>query len=282
MARTCNPDGAFPMEYWFVDYRVRRPFPPSPACHPRQSSHALLHSAALVVTAQESAKRNPKSVGGEARSTRFTDGLVNTGPKWLLPGGCGVQRKINGRVQLLAGWITTCVLLFSLCVAVHGGFPKGDVDFSNYDVPLYQQIVNRIKAKGAPRLGEGENKKDRYFIVAFAYQNKRNNPEFSHSFISVIHLLPEGKQPGLRSGFRRGSFKAGILKHLQSAGCLTISILIRIFAFSMSSGGRLFATRNKCPISVGRNFRLDETLKLAVNAKCCGYVGTLRGQERGI
>jgi hypothetical protein len=43
---------------------------------------------------------------------------------------------------------------------------KADVDFSNYDVPLYQQIVNRIKAKGAPRLGEGENKKDRYFTEA--------------------------------------------------------------------------------------------------------------------
>jgi hypothetical protein len=58
---------------------------------------------------------------------------------------------------------------------------KGDVDFSNYDVPLFEQIVNRIKAKVAARLGEGENTQDRYFIIPFAYQNKRNNPEFSES-----------------------------------------------------------------------------------------------------
>jgi hypothetical protein len=60
-------------------------------------------------------------------------------------------------------------------------------------VPLYEQVVNRIKAKGAPRLGEGKNTRDRYFIVPFAYQNKRNDPEFSHSFISVVHLFPVGK-----------------------------------------------------------------------------------------
>jgi hypothetical protein len=119
------------------------------------------------------------------------NGRLNTEPKWLLPGGRRVQRKINGRVQ---NWITTCALLFSPCVAVHGGFLKGDVDFSNYDVPLYQQIVNRIKAKGAPRLGEGENKKDRYFIVAFAYQNKKNNLEFSHSFISADTLAARGQE----------------------------------------------------------------------------------------
>jgi hypothetical protein len=221
----------------------------------------------MVVTAQESAKRNPKSVGGEARCTRLTDGLVNRELKWLLPGGRGVQRKINGRVKLLASWVTTCALLFSPCVAVHGGSLKGDVDFSNYDVPLYQQIVNRIKAKGAPRLGEGENKKDRYFFVAFAYQNKRNNPEFSHSFISVIRLLAEGKKHGLRSGFRRGRFNA------RNFEAFTISWLPHDFDTNPhlcvfdGFGSRLFAKWNKCPISVGRDFTLDETLKLAVNAR---------------
>jgi hypothetical protein len=219
------------------------------------------------VTAQESAKRSPKSVGREARSPRLTDGLVNKEPKWLLPGGRGGQRKINGRVKLLASWVITCTLLFSPCVAVHGGFLKGDVDFSNYDVPLYQQIVNRIKAKAAPRFGEGENERDRYFFVAFAYQNKRNNPEFSHSFISVIRLLAEGKKHGLRSGFRRGRFNA------RNFEAFTISWLPHDFDTNPhlcvfdGFGSRIFATRNKCPISIGRDFTLDETLKLAVNVK---------------
>ncbi|HEY1476623.1 MAG TPA: hypothetical protein VGF37_02970, partial [Chthoniobacterales bacterium] len=118
-----------------------------------------------------------------------------------------MQRKISRRVNLLVSWVATCALLFSPCLPVHGGLLKADVDFSNYDVPLFEQIVNRIKAKVAARLGEGENKRDRYFIVPFAYQNRWNNPKFSHSFISVIRVLADGKQPSLRSGFRRGRFK---------------------------------------------------------------------------
>src|ERR1700738_2645002 len=112
---------------------------------------------------------------------RRTTRLVNNDSKWLLPSGHGVQRKISRRVKPLASWVATCALLFSLCVPIHAEL-KGDVDFSNYDAPLFQQIVNRIKAKVAARLGEGVNTQDRYFIVPFAYQNKRNNPEFSHSF----------------------------------------------------------------------------------------------------
>ena len=100
-----------------------------------------------------------------------------------------------------------CALLFSPCLTVHGKFRKPDVDFSNYDVPLFEQIVDRIKAKVAARLGEGENKQDRYFIVPFAYQNKGNNPEFSHSFISVIRVLADSKQPSLTPGLKLGKFK---------------------------------------------------------------------------
>ena len=132
---------------------------------------------------------------------------MNKEGKWLLLSGRGVQRKIKRRVKPLAGWVATCALLFSPRLPVHGGLVKGNVDFSNYDVPLFEQIVNRIKAKVAVRLGEGENRQDRYFIIPFAYQNERNNPEFSHSFISVIRVLADGKQPSLRSGFRRGRFK---------------------------------------------------------------------------
>jgi hypothetical protein len=53
-----------------------------------------------------------------------------------------VRRKISRRVKHLAGWVATCALFFSPCLSVHGGWLKADVDFSNYDVPLYAQIVN--------------------------------------------------------------------------------------------------------------------------------------------
>src|SRR5260221_6523695 len=88
---------------------------------------------------------------------RFTNGLVNNQCKWLLTTGRGVQRKISRRVKPLVSWVATCALLFSPCVPVRAELLKGDVEFSNYDAPLYKQIVNRIKAKVAARLGEGKN-----------------------------------------------------------------------------------------------------------------------------
>src|ERR1700737_605874 len=205
--------------------------------------------------------------GGAARRARLTNRLVNKEGKWLLPSGRGMQRKINRRHKLLASWVATCALLFSPCVPVHGGLLKGDVDFSNYDVPLFEQIVNHIKAKVATRLGEGENTQDRYFIIPFAYQNKRNNPEFSHSFISVIRVLADGKQPSLRSGFRRGRFKN------RDFEAFTISWLPHDFDTNPhlcvfdGVGSRVVPKWNKCPISVGRSFKLEETLKLAVDDK---------------
>ena len=205
--------------------------------------------------------------GGVARCARLTNGLVNKQGKLLPPSGRGMQWKIKRPVKPLASWVATCALLFSPCVPVHGGLRKGDVDFSNYDVPLYEQIVNRIKAKVAARLGEGKNTRDRYFIIPFAYQNRWNNADFSHSFISVIRVLADGKQPSLRPGFRRGTYKN------RNFEAFTISWLPRDFDTNPhlcvfdGVGSRVVPKRNKCPISVGRNFKLDETLKLAVNVK---------------
>ncbi len=188
--------------------------------------------------------------GRAASRARLTNGLVNNEGKWLLPSGRGVQQKISRRVKPLASWVATCALFFSPCVPVHGGLRKGDVDFSNYDVPLFQQIVNRIKAKVAARLGEGENRQDRYFIIPFAYQNKWNNPDFSHSFISVIRVLADGKQPSLRSGFRRGRYKN------RNFEAFTISWLPHDFDTNphlcvfYGVGSRVVPKWNKCPISI--------------------------------
>src|SRR3984893_9482845 len=188
---------------------------------------------------------------------------------------CGLRKR------RLVSWVAMCALLFSPFVPARGGLLKADVDFSNYNVPLFDQIVNRIKAKVAARFGEGENKQDRYFIVPFAYQNKGNSPEFSHSFITVIRVLADSKQPSLTSGFRRGRFKN------RNFEAFTISWLPHDFDTNPQLcvfdgvGSRVDPKRNQCPTSVGRNFRLDETLKLAVNCqKCRGHVGALRDQER--
>jgi hypothetical protein len=184
-----------------------------------------------------------------------------------LPTRSEAQLKINRRVKPIAGWIATCLLLFSPCVPADAGWLKPDVDYSNYDVPLYDQIVNRIRSKVSARLGSGENKRDRYFIIPFAYQNRWHNPQFSHSFISVIHVLAEGKQPRAISRFRPGRYKQWNFE------AFTISWVPYDFDRNPhlcvfdGFGSRIFASWNKCPISVGRDFKLEETLKLGTKIK---------------
>ena len=143
----------------------------------------------------------------------------------------------------------------------------GAVDFSNYDVPLYTQIVDRIKAKIAPRLGGGTLTRERYFIIPFAYQDRGNHPEFSHSFISVIRVFADNKPTKLTPGLPTRKYKNWEFE------AFTISWLPRDFLSNPhlcvfdGPGSRIFPKNNKCPISPGRNFTLAETIKLAVDAK---------------
>jgi hypothetical protein len=122
--------------------------------------------------------------------------------------GSGVGRKISHPEKPLVSWIATFAL-FLLCssVPVDAGLIKPDVDYSNYQTPLLFQMVNRIKAKIAARLGQGENRRDRYFIIPFAYQNKGNSPNYSHSFISVVRVFADQKQPKYTPGLRRVNYR---------------------------------------------------------------------------
>ena len=142
------------------------------------------------------------------------------------------------------------------------------VDFSSYDVPLYGQIVNRIKAKILARLGETKNTRDRYFIIPFAYQNDENEPEFSHSFISVIRVLADTNKDAERTpGLRQGTYKNRAFE------AFTVSWLPKDFLSNPQlcvfngPGSRLIAKNNTCPTLPGGNFSLEETIKLAVGAK---------------
>src|SRR6266404_7939203 len=159
----------------------------------------------------------------------------------------------------------TCILLLALPIVAQAGLSQRDVDFSNYDVPLYTQIVDHIKAKVSARLGEESNPRDRYFIIPFAYEDRGNHPEFSHSFISVIRVLADNQQPKLTPGLKLRKYKN------REFEAFTISWLPRDFlsnphlcVFS-GTGVRLIPEKNTCPLSPGRNFSLEETLKLAVD-----------------
>jgi hypothetical protein len=158
-------------------------------------------------------------------------------------------------------------LVLCLPLVAQAGLFKQDVDFSNYDTPLYAQIVDRIKAKIAPRLGKSPLKRDRYFIIPFAYQDKGNHPEFSHSFVSVIRVFATNKEPKLTPGLPTRKYKGWEFE------AFTISWLPADFLTNPhlcvfeGPGSRLFPESNQCPISPGKNFSLQETIKLAVDAK---------------
>jgi hypothetical protein len=143
----------------------------------------------------------------------------------------------------------------------------GDVDFSSYELPLYDQVVNRIKARVSARLGENRSTRDRYFIIPFAYQDRGNHPEHSHSFISVIRVLADDKQPELTPGLETRKYKN------RKFEAFTISWLPhdfmnnpRLCVFE-GAGSRLFPEKNNCPVLPGRNFTLAETINFAVDAK---------------
>jgi hypothetical protein len=158
-------------------------------------------------------------------------------------------------------------LLVSLPFVAQGGLIKHDVDFSNYDTPLYTQIVDRIKAKIAPRLGKGPLEHERYFMIPFAYEDKGNHPELSHSFISVIRVFATIKEPKLTPGLPTRTYKGWEFE------AFTISWLPADFLTNPNlcvfrgPGSRVFPKNNHCPISPGHNFNLAETIKLAADAK---------------
>src|SRR6266446_5490080 len=157
--------------------------------------------------------------------------------------------------------------LFTFLFAAHTAQAVQDVDFANYNVPLYTQIVNRARAKISARLGEASNPRDRYFIIPFAYQNDKNDPEFSHSFVSVVRVLADNKQPKLTPGLKTRSYKN------REFEAFTISWLPHDFMSNPhlcvfdAAGSRLIPQNNKCPVSPGRNFTLEETINLAVDSK---------------
>jgi hypothetical protein len=171
------------------------------------------------------------------------------------------------RVAPFARLLLASVLVLSLSFVAEAGLFQKDPDFSNYDVPLYKQIANHIKAKVLARLGGGRNTRDRYFIIPFAYENKGNDPRFSHSFMAVIRVLADGKQNKLTPDLQKRTYKN------REFEAFTISWLPHDFSTNPNLcvfegfGSRIFPKLNDCPLSDGRDFKLDETIKLAVNAK---------------
>ena len=157
-------------------------------------------------------------------------------------------------------------LLLCLLLPLAGMAAGKEVDFSNQDKPLYDQVVEHIRQKVAARIGNAAHKEDRYFIVPFAYEDEANKPQSSHSFMTVIRVLGQGVPPSRESVFRTGKYKNWNFE------AFTISWLPHDFAENPNLcvfegfGARIIPSWNKCPLSVGKSFDLAATLKLAEGA----------------
>jgi hypothetical protein len=143
----------------------------------------------------------------------------------------------------------------------------GDIDFSNYDVPLYTQIVDRIKAKVLLALAMVAYARA-VFHNSVCVSRRENHPEFSHSFISVIRVFADNKPAKANSWLPTRQYKNWefeVLYHQLATS--TISSAIPHLCVFDGAGSRIFPEKNKCPVSIGRNFTLAETIKVAVDAK---------------
>jgi len=165
-----------------------------------------------------------------------------------------------------------CLLITSLLLAGCATGPATrHVDFSNYDKTLTEQVTDQIKARVGARLGQGKNVEDRYFIIPFAYENKGNDPAFSHSFLSVIRVFADDRQPTPDPGLKKMAYQG------REFEAFTISWLPHDFPENPNLcvfegfGAALVPSMNKCPLSEGKSFDLPTTLKLAVHEK--GAVG---------
>lgn len=174
-----------------------------------------------------------------------------------------IVMNLKSYIARLAISLGACVSLFAASACT----PNGQTDFAHYNVPLRDQVSNRVKEKVLVRLGEGKNSRDRYFIVPFAYQNKGNAPGYSHTFISVIRVLGDEKQLDLTPGLRERTYKN------RSFEAFTISWLPKDFkedpnlCVFKGFGSRLVPSLNRCPMVPGKVFNLDETIQLAANVK---------------
>lgn len=159
------------------------------------------------------------------------------------------------------------VFLLSLSLFACTTLTEKKVDFSGYDKPLYTQVVDRIKVHVLARLGKGHNPRDRYFIIPFAYQNSRNQPEFSHSFITVIRVFADNKPAKLTPGLPTRTYKDRGFEAFNISWLPADFLTNPHLCVFKGAAARISPEANECPAVPGHNFSLQETIGLAAKAK---------------
>lgn len=159
--------------------------------------------------------------------------------------------------------VLTCLLFLSFLPAASADWFKQAPDFTNYEKSLYEQVTDRIQDKIQARLGDAMSRRDRYFIIPFAYQNRGNDPHYSHSFMTVIRVFADKRPPVRTSGLTEGKranrrFEAFTISWVPSDFLENTDLCV-----FKGFGSRLFPEKNQCPNLPGRSLTLQETLTIA-------------------
>ena len=162
---------------------------------------------------------------------------------------------------------TLLILLVILPLLARADVVERNVDFSSYDKRLYTQVVDRIRVHVLARLGKGVNPRDRYFIIPFAYQNNKNEPEFSHSFITVIRVFADNKPAKLTPGLPTRTYKDREFEAFNISWLPADFLTNPHLCVFKGTASRLFPNANECPAVPGHNFSLQETIDLAAKEK---------------
>lgn len=169
------------------------------------------------------------------------------------------------RVSSVAGLLLASMLFLCMSLTARACWSNPAPDFTKHDVPLYKQITDRIRNKILARLGDGRNSQERYFMIPFAYENRGNDPGYSHSFMTVIRVLPDHKQVKLTGGVKKRTYMD------REFEAFTISWLPHDFVTNPNLcvfkgfGARLVPKMNQCPVSPGKSFTLKESIQLGAN-----------------
>src|SRR5258708_36726883 len=92
-------------------------------------------------------------------------GLANKESDCLVLTYSAAQQKTRPQFRIAARLAAICTLLFSPCLPAQAGLLKPDVNFSNYDVPLIDQLVTPIRTKSPDGLREANTTRDVHFFA---------------------------------------------------------------------------------------------------------------------
>ena len=172
------------------------------------------------------------------------------------------------RIAAFAGSCLAAILFLSSCAVTPTGSNPAALPISpTTTCRSTNRSLTESERGSSTRLGEGQNMRDRYFMVPFAFENRGHDPESTHSFITVVRVLADDKQPKLTPGMVKRTYKDRNFEAFTISWLPDDFLTTHMICVFKGFGSYLVPSRNKCPVSVGRTYNLEESISMAVYAR---------------